>query len=339
MACVSSELLAQAPDDAVDLAGEAVDDPRADRVDGGLADQRAWRVEVDARQLRRARRERLDRDLDARRDDPAEVLAVGRDRVVGDRRAEVHDDARAAEALVRGDRVDQAVGAELARVLDPDRHAGLHAGAHHEHLVAEVVLGHVRPRRAQRRDHGGHDRRRDLVEAEAAQAEQVLQRGAELVGGRLAHGREAPVLDELVAAVGARGGSACCRRRRRAACGRLSTTWAIRAATAGPRGAPPARLPRRARRGRRRAASRPGAPGPGSSSSSGTSTKRRLARSSCGSRRRSEAWTRSPSRSTSTSISRGPWRSRARRPSSASTALQASSNASGSSSVRIAGRR
>ena len=33
-----------------------------------------------------------------------------------------------AEAVVGGDRVDQAVGADLERVVDPDRHPGLHAG-------------------------------------------------------------------------------------------------------------------------------------------------------------------------------------------------------------------
>ena len=42
--------------------------------------------------------------------------------------AEVDDHAGAAEALVGGDRVDQPVGADLVRVVDPDRHPGLHAG-------------------------------------------------------------------------------------------------------------------------------------------------------------------------------------------------------------------
>src|SRR4051794_24698346 len=90
-----AHLRAEAPYDRVDRAGEAVDDAAADRVDRRLADQRArWR-EVDARQRGRARRQRFHRDLHARGDDAAEVLAVGGDRVVRDRRAEVDDNDRA----------------------------------------------------------------------------------------------------------------------------------------------------------------------------------------------------------------------------------------------------
>ena len=92
---LDAELVAQPRDDAVDLAGEAVDDSRADGVDGRLADQRARLAELDLRQLGGALRERLERDLDARRDDPAEVLALVGDDVVGDRGAEVDDDAGA----------------------------------------------------------------------------------------------------------------------------------------------------------------------------------------------------------------------------------------------------
>ena len=148
-----------------------------------------------------ARGQRVDRDLDARGDDAAEVLALGRDDVVVDGGAEVDRDARAAEPVVGGDRVDQPVGAELARVVDADRHAGPQARADGQHLVAEVARGHRDPLGLELRAPWTRRSRRQVAEADAAQLEQVAQRGAELVGGRVAHGREAPVLDELVVAV------------------------------------------------------------------------------------------------------------------------------------------
>ena len=44
------------------------------------------------------------------------------------------------ELLVRGDRVDDAIGADLARVLVEDRHAGLDAGPDDERRAAAVLL-------------------------------------------------------------------------------------------------------------------------------------------------------------------------------------------------------
>ena len=101
--------------------------PDADRVDGRFADQRARLGEVDLRQLGAVLGERVERDADARADDAAEVLARRGDDVVGHRRAEVDRDAGPAELCVGGDRVDDPVGAELVRVVDPDRHPGLAA--------------------------------------------------------------------------------------------------------------------------------------------------------------------------------------------------------------------
>ena len=54
-------------------------------------------------------------------------------------------------------------------------------------LVLRLELGHD----------GRDDRRVEVVERQAAQLEQVRERGAELVRRRRAHGGEAPVLDEL----------------------------------------------------------------------------------------------------------------------------------------------
>ena len=119
-----AELLAQAADDPVDHRRVAEDHPGADRVDGRLADQRARLDEVDLRQRRGAVAQRLERDLDAREDHAAEVLALGRDDVVRDGGAEVDDHARPAELLVAGDRVHEPVGPDLARVVVADRHPG-----------------------------------------------------------------------------------------------------------------------------------------------------------------------------------------------------------------------
>ena len=86
-----------------------------------VPDQRPRLAEVDARQRRGALGQRLHRDLHARRDDPAEVLRIGGDGVVGDGRPEVDDDARPADPVMGCDRVDEAVGAQLARVVQADR--------------------------------------------------------------------------------------------------------------------------------------------------------------------------------------------------------------------------
>src|SRR5215216_4091111 len=197
---VVAELLAQPAEHAVDLGGEAVDHARPDRLDGRLPDQRARRLEVDLRDRRRAAGECLHRDLDARPDDAADVLAGGPDDVVRDRGAEVDDHACAADALVRRDRVDEPVGADLARVVDPDRHAAAQPGPDDRHRVAEIALRHRRPLRPQLRHRRGEDRRVEVGERQVAQREQVAQPRAQLVGGLLAHRRVPPVVHQLLAA-------------------------------------------------------------------------------------------------------------------------------------------
>ena len=327
---VLAQLLPQPPDDPLDLPGEPVGDAAADGLDGRLADQRPRLQELHLGELGRPLVERVERDLRTGGDDAAQVLAVVRDRVVGDGGAEVHDDAGAAEPREGGDGVDEAVGADLARVVDPDRHSGADRGPDVEHLVIEVQARHRRPLLRELGHGGGDDRAVDVGEAQPPQAEQVGQDGAQLVAGRLAHGGKAPVLgdDVLAVAVDAEvrlgvadvddeehGGQL--QQRRRDAADRL-----------GPSSPSSARVSAsRCPEGRVRS---------GSSSSRGTSTKRREPVSACGRVSRSELYSRSPSSSTSTSITRGPWRGPpAARPTSRSTALQASSRSSGPSAVSI----
>ena len=191
-----TEFGAQAPDDPLDLAGEPVDDPAADRVDRRLSDQRARLGQFDLRQLRCPLIQRIDRDLRSGADDAAEVLAGARDRVVRDRGAEVDDHARVPHALVRGDRVDEPVGAHLAGVVDPDRHSGPDRRSDHEHLVPEIAASHRRPLLGELGHGRGDDRGVDVVEPESAQRKQVRQRRAQLVARRLADGRKPPVLGD-----------------------------------------------------------------------------------------------------------------------------------------------
>ena len=99
--------------------------------------------------------------------------------------------------LVARDRVDEPVGPDLARVVVADRHPGLEPGADDADVAVEVALAHRRPLRPQLRHRRGDDHPVEHLEVHAAQREQVAQHRAQLVGGRLAHGGEAPVLDEL----------------------------------------------------------------------------------------------------------------------------------------------
>ena len=111
----SSELLADPVDDRVDLAGEAVDEARLQRRDGRLRDHAFGRDERHLRQPRRAREERVHRDLHPRRQHAAGELARGRDDVEVRRGAEVDDDGRRAVPLPRADGVGDPIRADLAR--------------------------------------------------------------------------------------------------------------------------------------------------------------------------------------------------------------------------------
>src|SRR3954466_2215150 len=140
-----AHLLAQPAHERIDLSGEAVDDARADRRHGRAPDQLARRLDLDRRKPRGPLGERLDRDLDAGREDRAEQLAVGGDDVVVDRGAEVDDDARAADAVVCRHRVHETVGPGLVWVLRADRDAGLHAGPDHLQRAPEVARTELGP--------------------------------------------------------------------------------------------------------------------------------------------------------------------------------------------------
>ena len=128
------------------------------------------------------------------------------------------DDAGLAEALVGGDRVDEAVGADLERVLDPDRHPGLHPGPDRQaarrrgsaRSAARTGCRAAAPPRRRRP-------RRRRSKRHLAEREEAGDPLGQLVAGRPRAGLEAPVLDQAARRRRRRGGSGCCRRRPRGA--------------------------------------------------------------------------------------------------------------------------
>ena len=156
-------------------------------------------------------------------DHAAEVLARAGDDVEVGRGAEVDRHAGALHLRVGGDRVDEPVGAELVRVVDQDRHPGLHARADQQARLSHVPLGRAARTRARA---AGTTVETIAPSSEPklspVQREQVRDRRCELVRGGARDGAEAPVARQLLAPRRRRGASAYCRRRPRAASAGLS---------------------------------------------------------------------------------------------------------------------
>ena len=196
-------LLLDAAHDAVDLADVAEDDARLHALDGVAADDLLRRHELDARQLRSAREERVRRGAEARRDDAAEEVAVRVDDVERRRRADVDDDERPAVGFVGADDVDDAVGADRARVLIVQADARADAGADDERLDVEIAFAHLDHRHDERRHDGGDDDGVDVLHADALVGEQVVDEHAVLVARLLPVRRDAPMLEQFPALIGA----------------------------------------------------------------------------------------------------------------------------------------
>ena len=99
------------------------------------------------------RKQGFRRDADARRDDPAQVFALGGDGVEGDGGAKIHHDARPAIFFKRGHRVDNPVGAHFLRIVVKDRDAGADSRLDEEGLEAEVTARHLRQHAIERWNH------------------------------------------------------------------------------------------------------------------------------------------------------------------------------------------
>ena len=86
-------------DDAVHQIGEAVEEPRLHGMHGIGADDFSGVADFHAQQPRRARKQRVGGNADARRQRAAQIFAALGDHVKIDRRAEIHHDARARRIL------------------------------------------------------------------------------------------------------------------------------------------------------------------------------------------------------------------------------------------------
>ncbi len=189
---LGAELLPDAADDPVHLAREAVHEAGLEAADRRLPDHRRRRCVVDLHEPGRTGEQRLHGRLDSRREDTADVLALGRDDVEVRRGAEVDHDDRGAVALLGRDRVHDAVRADLARIVVANRDAGLDARADDEQRGVRPLPCERLPLADQHRDGRGKADPVDVVEVE-----QAAQQDAELVGGRGALGGQPPVVRQL----------------------------------------------------------------------------------------------------------------------------------------------
>ena len=160
----------------------AEDRPRAHRADGVAADRPVGRAELDPGQLRGPRGERLEAELETRRDRPADERAVGGDRVERRGGPEVGDDRRRAVQPGGGEGVDEPVGPDLGRTVDPDRDRDVAGAGDEERLAAPG--GDGRERVGQRRHDRGAGDRVDPGQLGGVDPEEALEEDLELVGRR-----------------------------------------------------------------------------------------------------------------------------------------------------------
>jgi len=140
--------------------------------------------------------ERIGADAEAGGDGAAEVFAArGYDFKAGGG-AEVDHDAGAAVALVGGDGVGEAIGAQFRGIVDQDGHAGFDAGFNEERIDVEAGFADLAQRGFDGRHDRGDDDVRDLAGLDAIHLEKVDEEHAVLVGGLLVMGGDTPVGDE-----------------------------------------------------------------------------------------------------------------------------------------------
>jgi hypothetical protein len=195
----AAELGHHAPDDPVDLPGEAPDGPGLEALHGVLADHRPGGHQLDPAQLGGPLDQGVHRDLDAGGDGRAQVLAPLGDGVEGGGGAEVDHHHRPAEGGVGGDRVDHPVGPDLARVVGQDGQPGADPRLDHQRLLPAVAPDHLPQGLGQPRHHRGDHHPGGVVQPQPLLAEEPAQQQGVLVGGALGDGGGPPVLGQLVA--------------------------------------------------------------------------------------------------------------------------------------------
>src|SRR6185369_345210 len=177
----------------------AVADPGLDGMNGVASYHSRGASDLDARQLGGARIQGVERDSDAGNDHAADVFALGRHVVERRRGTEVDDDRRRVRAFVRGDRVDDAIGADLARILVKDRHAGLDPGPDDERLRAEVILAERFHRAGKWRHDAGDDDPAHFRDGMTDRLEQAPHQDAIFVRRAFGGGGQAPVARQVLA--------------------------------------------------------------------------------------------------------------------------------------------
>ena len=192
---LDAELAADRCDDAVDLAGEAVDEPRLERGRGRLADHRGRLDEVDLDEPRRAREQRLHRDLDPRREHAADVLALrarrrrSSSRCRSRRRCTARRSAPSPRRRSRSGRGRPRAGrrsgsgCRCARP-GPSTSSGAFAQRSANASYSRTSAGTVEERQ---------------IPSTAPRSTKPREQRAELVAGAVRLGRDAPVLAQLVA--------------------------------------------------------------------------------------------------------------------------------------------
>ena len=195
----AAQLLDHAPEDAVDESRVAVVEAGLNRGHGRGPDDLVRALDADAREPRRARKERVGRDRDARRDDAAEVAPALIDDLEVRRRAEVHDDAGRAVLVHRRHGVNDAVGPHVRGRVVEDGQPRVGLVADEERREVEVDLGHALQGVVELRHDRGDGYRRDGLEVESGEGEEVARVDAVLVDGARALRRQTPVPGEALA--------------------------------------------------------------------------------------------------------------------------------------------
>ena len=102
---------------------------------------------------------------------------------------------------MRGERVRDAIGADLGGVVHAEPHPRLHTRADDERGLVQIALGEPRERHRERRDDGAEHERVDVLEREILASEERVDRDGELVLRLVRLGRGTPGREEARALV------------------------------------------------------------------------------------------------------------------------------------------
>ena len=204
---VVSELLDRTMHKPVGAIGLAIDDARLQGLLGVAPDGVMGIDQVDRSQACGVGEQRRRTRLDTRRDDAAQKAPLLIDHLYVGRRAEVDDNDRRAEQLARRDGVGHAIRSDLARVgiVCVEKRARRLCRAYNG-ANARQILHRTRPSSRELGYYRRERRTRDVARLEVLGLEQRQKLHAQLVGGMVAVGGDAPHAIEAFPLVDADGG-------------------------------------------------------------------------------------------------------------------------------------